>query len=43
MSLLGILKEIVKNKKWYLGKKQDEKLKSHEMKGEGGFGDGQID
>ena len=41
MSLLGILKEIVKNKKWYLGKKQDEKL--HEMKDEGGFGDGQID
>ena len=38
MSLLGILKEIVKSKKWYLEKKQDEKLKSHKMKDEGWMG-----
>ena len=35
MSLRGILKEMVKSKKWYLEKKQNEKLKSHEMKDEG--------
>ena len=43
MSLLGILKEIVKSKKWYLEKKQEEKPKCHEMKDEGGFSERQTD